>query len=189
MVMTHKHTTTSTQTNTAANTVAGNRCARYFQHLKPHAYRAHFDAARKAELGALIQAAECGHRGEIRLVVEAKLPLRLIMQKCSTRQRALSWFSDLRVWDTEGNTGILLYLLLAENTLEIVADRGIAGKVPQAQWDAICQQLQQDLAAGQVQQGISSAITQLGQFLTQHFPIAALAANPNELCNEPVVIV
>jgi uncharacterized membrane protein len=187
--MTHKHTTTSTQTSTAANTVVGNRCARYFQHLKPHTYRSHFDAAPKAELGSLIQAAECGHRGEIRLVVEAKLPLRLIMQKCSTRQRALSWFSDLRVWDTEGNTGILLYLLLAENTLEIVADRGIAGKVPQAQWDAICQQLQQDLAAGQVQQGISGAITQLGQLLTQHFPIAAIAANPNELCNAPVIIV
>lgn len=180
---------THTTKNTSANTVAGNRCSRYFQHLKPHAYRAHFDVTRKAELSALIQAAECGHRGEIRLVVEASLPLRLIMQKCSTRQRALSWFSDLRVWDTEGNTGILLYLLLAENTLEIVADRGIAAKVPQAQWDTICQQLQQELAAGQVQAGISSTIMQLGQLLIQHFPIAAGTANPNELCNEPVIIV
>lgn len=181
--MTHNHTTSKLQEAT------GNRWLRYFKHLKPNAYGSRFDAARKAQLSELIKAAECGHRGEIRLVVEAKLPLRAIRQKCSSRQRAVAWFSDLRVWDTEGNTGILLYLLLAEHRLEIVADRGIAGKVPQAQWNAICQQLQQDLAADQVQQGISTAIAQLGQLLALHFPLEAGAENPNELSNEPVLIV
>jgi uncharacterized membrane protein len=183
MVMTHNHT------RNKLPEAPGNRWSRYFQHLKPNTYRAHFDAAHKAGLSALIQTAECGHRGEIRLVVEAKLPLRAIQKRISPRQRAVDWFSDLRVWDTEGNTGILLYLLLAEHKLEIVADRGIAGKVPQQQWDAICQQLQQDLAAEQVLQGISTAVTQLGQLLVLHFPIATGAANPNELCNEPVIIV
>lgn len=177
------------QANKPISSPPVNRWARYFRHLKPNAYRVHFDAGCKQALSRAVAAAECGHRGEIRLVIEAKMPLRLIRENISPRLRAIGWFSDLRVWDTEGNTGILLYLLLAENTLEIVADRGIAGKVPQPEWDAICQQLQQDLAANQVQAGISQSIKQLGQLLAQHFPLAAGAVNPNELCNEPVIIV
>ena len=165
------------------------RWSRWFQHLKPTTYRRHFGASDRTALHDVIKAAEHGHRGEIRLVVEAKLPLSLILDQVSPRQRAISWFSDLRVWDTEGNTGILLYLLLAEHTLEIVADRGIAGKVPQQEWDAVSLQLQQDLASGNVQAGISQAVKRLGELLALHFPITAGEINPNELSNEPVILV
>lgn len=180
---------TGNQANRQSMSSSTNRWSRCYQNLKPNVYRSHFDDTHKSQLSQVIKAAESGHRGEIRLVIEAKLPLRLIMESVSPRLRAIGWFSDLRVWDTEGNTGILLYLLLAENTLEIVADRGIASKVPQQEWDAICQQLQQDLAAKNVQAGISQTIKQLGRLLAQHFPIVAGEVNPNELNNAPVIIV
>ncbi|CAN5759493.1 TPM domain-containing protein [soil metagenome] len=161
---------------------------RVVKHLKPNAYRRHFQAQQKDELSRAVAAAESGHRGEIRVVVEAKLPLALLLDKVTSRDRAIHWFSDLHVWDTEGNTGILLYLLLAEHKLEIVADRGIAAKVPQQEWDAICQQLQQDMAAERVVAGLSLSIKQLGQLLATHFPIEPGTDNPNELSNVPVLI-
>ena len=162
---------------------------RVWQHLKPNPFRRHFDADAQAQLTQIISQAELGHRGEIRLVVEAKLRPSLLWRGVTPRERAITWFSDLRVWDTEGNTGILLYLLLAENKLELVADRGIAGKVPQAEWDALCQQLQRDLAENRVVAGLSHTLSQLGALLAQHFPMGEHSDNPNELSNTPVIIV
>ncbi|QLG89643.1 TPM domain-containing protein [Chitinibacter bivalviorum] len=162
--------------------------ARYWQHLKPNRDRALFGPAVAAQLTRAITASEYGHRGEIRLVVESHLLPSQLWHGISARERAISWFSDLRVWDTEGNTGIMLYLLLAENKLELVADRGIAGKVPQAQWDEICQRLQTDLAARQVEAGLSRTLHELGALLAEHFPLKEGQANPNELCNDPVLV-
>ena len=162
---------------------------RLWQHLKPNRALQYFNPASQAQLKQVISAAEQGHRGEIRLVIEARLPMSLIWQNTTARERALNWFSDLRVWDTEGNTGIVLYLLLAERQLELVADRGIANKVPPAQWQAICQQLERDLAANQVLPGLSQTLQQLGDLLAQHFPLPVDSENPNELCNEPVIVI
>ncbi|QZA76972.1 TPM domain-containing protein [Deefgea tanakiae] len=161
---------------------------RLWLHLKPNPYRAQFNPALVDKLSGSIASAEQGHRGEIRLVVESSLPSALIWQNTTPRARAIDWFSQLRVWDTEGNTGILLYLLLAENQLELVADRGIASKVPQAQWDAICAQLQIHLGQNEIEIGLSTTISQLGQLLQEHFPLEIVQANPNELCNQPVII-
>ena len=161
---------------------------RLWQHFKPNPYHSLFDNTLKAKLTQTITQSEQGHRGEIRLVVEVHLPSALIWQGISVRARAVDWFSQLRVWDTEGNTGILLYLLLAENRLELVADRGIADKVPQAQWDEICAQLQIHLAAQQIETGLNQTILALGQLLQQHFPLENAQTNPNELCNEPMII-
>jgi len=161
---------------------------RLWQHLKPNPDRARFNPALVEALSNTIASAEQGHRGEIRLVIESSLPSTLIWQNTTPRARAIYWFSQLRVWDTEGNTGILLYLLLAEHKLELVADRGIAGKVPQAQWDEICQQLQTHLAKHEVEIGLNNTITQLGELLQQHFPLKNAQANPNELCNQPIII-
>jgi uncharacterized membrane protein len=165
---------------------------RVWQNLVPlfkiNPYRRHFNSQNKALLSESVRQAELGHRGEIRLVIESQMAITLVRRQQTARQRALTWFSDLRVWDTEGNTGILLYLLLSEKKIEIVADRGIAGKVPQLQWDGICEQLRTQLAAEQVVDGLSKAVQEFGSLLRQHFPITDPDDNPDELSNELVFI-
>ncbi|WP_373975466.1 TPM domain-containing protein [Chitinibacter sp. SCUT-21] len=164
------------------------KLSRCWQHLKRSPFRQQLNDEMGSRLALVISQAERGHRGEIRLVIEASLPLALAWQGLSARERAVQWFSDLRVWDTECNTGMVLYLLLAERKIELVADRGIAACVPQAQWDQICQQLQNKLAASQVEAGLTEAVQALGQLLQHHFPLTSTLCNPDELSNEPVII-
>ena len=121
-------------------------------------------------------------------MIESQLPLTMVMSGIAPRQRAINWFSDLRVWDTEENSGILLYLLLAERKIEIVADRGISKLVEQAKWNQICEQLHDHLGADQVVEGVSQALQQFGDLLRLHYPIDALAKNPDELSNELIFI-
>lgn len=151
-------------------------------------YRQHFNAKNKHLLSSKIADAERGHRGEIRVVIESQLPLTMVMSGIAPRQRAINWFSDLRVWDTEENSGILLYLLLAERKIEIVADRGIIKLVEQAKWNQICEQLHDHLGADQVVEGVSQALQQFGDLLRLHYPIDAFAKNPDELSNELIFI-
>ncbi|MBC3875755.1 TPM domain-containing protein [Undibacterium flavidum] len=151
-------------------------------------YRQHFTSQHRTVLSQQIGAAEIGHRGEIRLVVETQLPITLILKHVSARQRAISWFSDLRVWDTEENSGILLYLLLSERKIEIVADRGIAKLVEQVEWDRICTQLQTQLGADHIHDGLHQALQDLGNLLRQHYPIQDTDTNPDELSNELIFI-
>ncbi|WP_348944434.1 TPM domain-containing protein [Chitinibacter sp. FCG-7] len=162
--------------------------SRCWQHLKRNPFRQQLNGEMSSRLTQVISQSELGHRCEIRLVIEARLPLLLAWKGLSARERAVQWFSDLRVWDTECNTGMVLYLLLAERKIELVADRGIAACVPQKQWDQICQQLQNHLAASQAEAGLTEALKALGQLLQQHFPLACTQANPDELSNEPVII-
>jgi uncharacterized membrane protein len=156
--------------------------------LSRNPYRQHFNSENRQLLSNHITEAERGHRGEIRLVIESQMPLTMVMSKVSPRQRAITWFSDLRVWDTEENSGILLYLLLSERKIEIVADRGIAKRVEQAEWDQICHQLQSQLGAEQVVDGLTHALQQFGNLLRLHYPIDISADNPNELSNELIFI-
>jgi uncharacterized membrane protein len=93
----------------------------------------------------------------------------------------------MRVWDTRENTGVLIYLLLAEHAIEIVADRGIAAKVAEAEWRGICERLQQHCAEGRFEAGAISAVREVGQLLTIHFP-ADGAENIDELANRPVLL-
>lgn len=151
-------------------------------------YRQYFDAQHKHALSQAITAAERGHRGEIRLVVETRLPLSLAINKLTARQRAIQWFSELRVWDTEENSGIVLYLLLAERKIEILADRGINKLVPQSEWDNICSQLQSKLSADQIHEGLQQALSQFGEILRQHYPLQEPEENPDELSNELIFI-
>lgn len=185
-----KHTE-STQV-VGANKEKETKAARFMKFItnefQRSTYRNYFNQDNQRLLADAIAAAEIGHLGEIRLVVETQLPLALILKNITPRQRAIEWFSQLHVWDTENNTGILLYLLLSEQKLEIVADRGIAGKVSQTEWDAICSQLQFDLAAHHVIPGIHQTIERLGQLLVTHFPMTHDVRNPNELSNLPVLV-
>jgi uncharacterized membrane protein len=145
------------------------------------------------QLQARVNASEARHSGEIVLCVEAALPNRELWRAgremplpAVVRERALSWFGKLRVWDTEHNNGVLIYLMLAERQLEIVADRGISRHVPAAHWQAVVQHLGEHLQTGDFDTGLTQALQEVSALLVQHFPLQAGEANPNELCNRVV---
>ena len=152
------------------------------------------DAARALPEAALqrietkVAASEAGHSGEIRVVVEAGLPVSYLWQDLSARDRAITLFGKLRVWDTEANNGVLIYLLLAEHAIEIVADRGLARHVPADHWQAIVAGMREAFRAGRYEEGLNTAIAAVDALLVKHFPLTAGTANPNELSNRPFVI-
>ncbi|TJZ73489.1 TPM domain-containing protein [Chitiniphilus eburneus] len=163
------------------------RWQRLYRHLKPSRALARFDEKAMEKLESAIADAEAGHRGEVRVVVESRLPLRDAWRGLPVRERAVQWFSDLRMWDTEYNTGVLVYLLLAERRIELVADRGIAQAVPDAEWQAICARLIDDLGANRPVDGLGTAVQSLGQLLATHFPLGPGQSDSNELPNRPVL--
>jgi uncharacterized membrane protein len=113
--------------------------------------------------------AERGSSGQIRLIVEANWPL-LHVNHATPRSRALEWFSQLHVWDTEHNNGVLIYLLFAERRVEIVADRGLNHRVPQAQWDRICRSMEVSFSGAHYERGLVEGINAIGDLLREHFP-------------------
>jgi TPM domain len=144
------------------------------------AHRA-LDAAALKRLHAQVVASELRHSGEIRLCVEAGLPLSYLWRDAKPRERALTMFGKLGVWDTDNNNGVLIYLLLAERAIEIVADRGLMRHVPAAQWQALVDGMRDAFRSGKFEEGLSQAITAVDQLLRAHFPLAAGQSNPNEL--------
>jgi uncharacterized membrane protein len=134
-----------------------------------------------------VQASERQHSGEIRVCVEAGLPLSYLWRGLSARDRAITMFGKLRVWDTEHNNGVLIYLLLAEHAIEIVADRGINAHVSAAQWAAIIHTMREAFKARRHEQGLHAAIDAVDALLRQHFALAAGQHNPNELPDEPAL--
>jgi len=134
-----------------------------------------------------IKASEQSHDGELRFAVEASLPLHhLVSKDRKARDRAEDLFSLLKVWDTERNSGVLIYVQLVERRIEIVADRGIAAKVEQAEWDAVCREMEKAFRAGRYAEGALQAVERTTRLLAKHFP--ARAGNPNELPDKPVVL-
>jgi uncharacterized membrane protein YgcG len=152
----------------------------------PWRVRRAFPAAALANIEAAVAASEQRHRGEIRFALEGALEFLPVCRGLTARMRALEVFSSLRVWDTEENTGVLVYLLLAERNIEIVADRGIAKHIAQAQWDAICRGIESAFAAGRYEAGVIEGIGAISELLARHFP--AGAANIDELPNRPSVL-
>jgi uncharacterized membrane protein len=132
--------------------------------------------------GAIVQS-ERRHSGEIRFAVEAALDPLAVLRGVSARERALEVFSELRVWDTEANNGVLIYLLLADRDVEIVADRGIDRQAGPGEWEAICRAMEAHLAAGRLGEGVLSGIDRVGRLLESHFP--SRPGDRNELANEP----
>ncbi len=161
---------------------------RLLRHLfgEDWAARRAFPAAALERITAVIAEQEKRHSGELRFVVEGGLPPLRVLGRQSARARAVELFSQLRVWDTGHNSGVLIYLLLADRDVEILADRGIAAKVGQPQWEAICRGMEQRFARGEYEQGVIEGLRAVGDLLAQHFP--ASADNPNELPDRPVVI-
>ena len=126
------------------------------------------------------------HDGELRFAVEASLPIGELIRGVRSRERAVDWFGRLGVWDTEHNSGVLIYLLLADRRVEIVADRGIHGKVGTTAWEAICGEMQQEFARAQFERGVVLGVRAISDLLAAHFPRAD--DSPNELSDKPVVL-
>ena len=160
-----------------------NRLARLIKHRlwDDRDARRVLPAAALDRLQARVAGSEGRHSGEIRLCVEAGLPLSYLRQGLSARDRAVTLFGKLRVWDTEHNNGVLIYLLLAERAIEIVADRGLDRQVPRAEWQALIAPMRQAFQAGRFEEGLNQAIDALNAKLVQHFAPAPGQANPNEL--------
>ena len=133
-----------------------------------------------------IKASETAHIGEIRFAVEGALHSTPLLKGQSARERALEVSSQLRIWDTEHNNGVLVYLLLADRQVEIVADRGIEAKLDQAVWSRICRQMQEAFRQGAFEVGVCEGIREIGAQLAMHFPAAGRA--DNELPDQPVVL-
>jgi uncharacterized membrane protein len=152
--------------------------------LPPWLVRGAFPASALARIEAAIKESERRHRGEVRFAVEG--PLRLSHMRQSTRSRAREVFAQLDVWDTEENTGVLLYVQLVDHAIEIVADRGIAARVAQDEWNALCRAMEQAFRQKRYLEGALAAIDAVTRVLERHFP--ARGANPNELPDKPSVI-
>lgn len=133
---------------------------------------------------AAVAAAEAGHRGEIRVVVALAPDLVDMFRRRSVRARAKEAFARHGVWDTEENSGVLIYLAWAEHQVEIVADRGIAARVPAAAWQGICAEIVAGCRARRPAPALAEAVTSVGALLRAHFP-ASGPDNPDELPNRP----
>ena len=133
-----------------------------------------------------IEASERAHLGEIRFAVEGALHSTPLFKGQSAKERALEVFSQLRIWDTEHNNGVLIYLLLADRAVEIVADRGIHSKVGAREWETICHSMEAALGQGNYAGGVVSGIQAVTRHLIEHFP--AGGADRNELPDQPVVL-
>lgn len=144
-------------------------------------------------LAQRVGASEARHTGEVRLCVEAALPMSYVWSAREkgdladlTRQRALSWFGKLGVWDTEHNNGVLIYLLLAEHAIEIVTDRALTQRVDAGRWQAMVDRLGSQLHQGAVEDGLTEALEEISALLVEHFPLEQGTLRPNELNNAVV---
>ncbi len=133
-----------------------------------------------------IRAGEATHSGQVRFVVEGALDGAPLFRDQSARERALDIFSQLRIWDTAHNNGVLIYLLLADRNVEIVADRGIDAKVGAAGWEKICAEMERNFRAGNFAGGVIKGIQAVSRQLATHFP--RHGGGKNELPDTPVVI-
>ena len=157
------------------------------KHLIEHHWRARliFPPSVLARIEQAIKAGEATHSGQLRFVVEGALDGAPLFRNQSARARALDLFSQLRIWDTEHNNGVLIYLLLADRKVEIIADRGIDARVGEAGWQAICRGMEAEFRAGRFEAGVIKGIEAVSQQLATYFPPQAPR---NELPDAPVVM-
>ncbi len=161
---------------------------RWLQHLTttPFALRRCFPPATLAAIDAAITASERHHRAEIRCAVETALTVDHLFRGVASAARAAEVFSSLGVWDTAENNGVLLYVLLAERNIEIVADRGFAGRVTAAEWESICAGMEAAFGAGHYEAGTLAALDRISTLARQHFP--AQGEERNELPDGTVLL-
>lgn len=165
-----------------------NKLKRVLRHLLTGRWQVlrRFPRASLRVLEAATRRYEATHRGELRFAVEAALEWSGVLRGKTAHDRALALFSQLRIWDTEQNSGVLIYLLLADRRVEIIADRGIHKHVGTSGWAAICREMEVAFRAGQFEQGVLLGLERISALLAQHFP--ANGDNPNELSDSPVCL-
>ena len=161
---------------------------RITRHLLQHHWRrrAAFPPDVLARIERAIKAGETAHSGQVRFVVEGALDGAPLFRNQPARERALDIFSQLRIWDTVHNNGVLIYLLLADHDFEIVADRGIDARVGHAGWEKICVEMETQFRAGNFEAGVIKGIEAVSRELATHFP--AQGPGRNELPDAPVVM-
>ena len=160
------------------------RLGRIVRHLVRLPWRV--PAATLRAIERAIADGEAAHRGEIRFAAEDALEARALFAGQSARERAIEVFSDLRVWDTEENNGVLLYLLLADHDVEIVADRGLNARVAPAEWESVCRAMEQALGRGDFEGAILGGVEAVSALLARHFP--PRPGDRNELPDRPVKV-
>jgi uncharacterized membrane protein len=158
------------------------------KHLLEHRWRVRriFTPQVLGQIEQAIKAGEATHSGQVRFVVEGALDGKPLFKDQPARERALDIFSHLRIWDTAHNNGVLIYLLLADRRVEIVADRGIDAKVGREGWEKICRDMEGEFKAGKFKGGVINGIAAVSRQLAAHFPKHGVG--PNELPDKPVVI-
>ena len=145
-----------------------------------------FPAATLKAIEAAIAEGEHLHRAEVRLIVEPALATHMVVQHMTSRQRAIDLFAHYRIWDTEENCGVLVYINLADHKVEIVADRGVDRRVAQDTWEVICRAMESAFREGRFEDGAMDGIAAVSELLAQHFPRGA--AGPNELPDQAIVL-
>jgi uncharacterized membrane protein len=162
-----------------------------------------FPPALVERLRERVAASERLHTGQIRICIEAGLPWSYLWRGATARERAVTQFGKLRVWDTEHNNGVLIYLLQAEHAIEIVADRGLVRAVTPERWQTLVASMGEAFRSERYEDGLNQALNEVTELLVQYFPVAANAvaagvdgqratgsstgAHPNELPDSPVV--
>jgi len=150
------------------------------------ALRRHFPSATLSAIDAAIGASERDHRAEIRCAIETALPVGDLFRGIASTERAAAVFSGLRVWDTAANNGVLVYVLLAERSIEIVADRGFTDCVAPAEWEGICREMEAEFRAGHYEAGTLAGVERISALARRHFP--ADGDDRNELADRTVLL-
>ncbi|MFC7297520.1 TPM domain-containing protein [Herminiimonas aquatilis] len=169
-----------------------NKISRAFRHIKTT--KAHgksaFPKTTLSAIQALISEGENRHRAEVRLIVEPSLDLAAVMRGMTSRERAGELFTQYRIWDTEENCGVLIYINLADHQVEIIADRGIARLIPQDHWQAVCKTMTDGFAQGLYQDSALNGLQQLNAILKKYFPEREAPHPPqaNQLSNQPILL-
>ena len=162
-----------------------NRFARLLRHWFAMPSRRLFSEDSLARITAAIAEGESRHRGEVCFAVESALGARQVLRGVDARARAGEAFAALRVWDTAVNNGVLVYLLLADHAIEIVADRGLSGLVDDAQWRAICARMEERFRGGDHEGAAIAGIEAVSDLLAAHFPQDGTQPDEDELPNRP----
>ena len=170
--------------------MSSNKLSRWLRHsiTTPQSVDRAFPATVLERIQSEIAEGEQTHSGEIRFAVEATLPWSYLRRDAPARERAEMVFAKLRVWDTEDNNGVLIYVELADHRIEIVADRGIARHVPNARWEEVSKMMRERFEAGDFEAGSVAAVRAVSALLAERFRLADGARNPNELSDKPTVL-
>ena len=149
--------------------------------------RRRFPAALLDSIEAAVKSAELRTSGEIRFVVETALEPGEVWAGLTPRERAMQTFSDLHIWNTELRNGVLIYVLLADRDVEILADRGAVERISQADWEGVCRVIEGHFRAGRFAEGSLAGVAAVGALLERHFP-AERDRNRDELPNQPTLL-